>query len=68
MKFGVQLQDAISPEWQSYYLDYDLLKTKLRKAETENFTDRDETEFVEMLDSNLEKVTTCYMLCYTHTL
>lgn len=57
MKFGIQLQDAISPEWQSYYLDYNALKKKLRKAETEqDFTDRDETEFVEMLDSNLEKV------------
>lgn len=59
MKFGAQLQDAILPEWQAYYLDYDLLKKKLRKAENEQaFTERDETEFVEMLDSNLEKVKT----------
>jgi SPX domain protein involved in polyphosphate accumulation len=57
MKFGSHLQDAIIPEWQAYYLDYDLLKKKLRKAESnEAFTERDETEFVEMLDSNLEKV------------
>lgn len=57
MKFGAQLQDAILPEWQSYYLDYNALKNKLKKAGTaENFTDRDETDFVEMLDGNLEKV------------
>lgn len=57
MKFGAHFQEAISPEWHSYYLDYDLLKKKLRKAETEGaFTERDETEFVELLDGNLEKV------------
>lgn len=57
MKFGAHFQEAISPEWRSYYLDYDLLKKKLRKAESdEAFTERDETEFVELLDSDLEKV------------
>ncbi|GAN05874.1 vacuolar transporter chaperone (VTC) complex subunit [Mucor ambiguus] len=57
MKFGIHFQEAISPEWHSYYLDYDLLKQKLRRAETDGaFTERDETEFVELLDSNLEKV------------
>ncbi|KAL9536983.1 hypothetical protein MBANPS3_012190 [Mucor bainieri] len=53
MKFGAHFQEAISPEWHSYYLDYDLLKQKLRKAETEGaFTERDETEFVELLDAH----------------
>lgn len=57
MKFGANFKEAISEEWKSYYLDYDLLKKKLGKAEKEkNFTERDETEFVEMLDSDLEKV------------
>lgn len=57
MKFGSHLKEAISPDWQPYYLDYDLLKRKLGKAEKKQaFTERDETEFVEMLDSNLEKV------------
>ncbi|GAA5806445.1 hypothetical protein HPULCUR_011979 [Helicostylum pulchrum] len=61
MKFGANLQEAISEEWKSYYLDYDLLKKKLGKAEIEKtFTERDETEFVEMLDSNLEKVYAFY--------
>lgn len=57
MKFGAHLQEAVIPEWRSYYLDYDLLKKKLKKAESDQeFTERDETEFVELLDSNLEKV------------
>ncbi|KAF7726810.1 vacuolar transporter chaperone [Apophysomyces ossiformis] len=57
MKFGSQLRDAVYPEWQEYYIDYDGLKKKLRKAEKDRpFTEKDESEFVEMLDQNLEKV------------
>ncbi|KAI9496419.1 VTC domain-containing protein [Zychaea mexicana] len=57
MKFGSQLKDAIYPEWREYYIDYDGLKRKLRKAEKDRpFTEKDETEFVEVLDSNLEKI------------
>jgi SPX domain protein involved in polyphosphate accumulation len=57
MKFGSQLKEAIYPEWTPYYVDYDGLKKKLRKAEKDRpFTEKDETEFVELLDSNLEKV------------
>ncbi|ORZ13696.1 VTC domain-domain-containing protein [Absidia repens] len=57
MKFGSQLRDAIYPEWDAAYLDYDGLKKKLRKAERDTpFSERDETEFVELLDSNLEMV------------
>ncbi|RCH92004.1 vacuolar transporter chaperone, partial [Rhizopus stolonifer] len=57
MKFGSQLKDAIYPEWTEYYIDYDGLKKRLRKAEKDKpFTEKDETEFVELLDNNLEKV------------
>ncbi|KAI8061126.1 VTC domain-containing protein [Gongronella butleri] len=57
MKFGSQLKDAVNPEWQAAYVDYDGLKKKLRKAEKDNpFSEKDETEFVELLDANLEKV------------
>ncbi|KAI9243858.1 VTC domain-containing protein [Helicostylum pulchrum] len=57
MKFGSQLKDAIYPEWSPFYIDYDGLKKRLRKAEKERpFTEKDETEFVELLDNNLEKV------------
>lgn len=51
------MKNAIYPEWQSHYIDYDGLKKKLRKAEKDRpFTEKDETEFVEVLDANLEKV------------
>lgn len=61
MKFGSQLKNAIYPEWQSHYIDYDGLKKKLRKAEKDRpFTEKDETEFVEVLDANLEKVKTLF--------
>lgn len=71
MKFGSQLKDAIYPEWSSFYIDYDGLKKRLRKAEKERpFTEKDETEFVELLDNNLEKVKrekkkkkTCFASC-----
>lgn len=57
MKFGSQLKDAIYPEWTAFYIDYDGLKKRLRKAEKDRpFTEKDETEFVELLDNNLEKV------------
>ncbi|KAG2219768.1 hypothetical protein INT45_008599 [Circinella minor] len=57
MKFGSRLKDAIYPEWREYYIDYDGLKKKLRKAEKDRpFTEKDETEFVEVLDNNLEKI------------
>lgn len=64
MKFGSQLKDATYPEWRSYYIDYDGLKKKLRKAERDKpFSEKDETEFVEALDNNLEKVLRCYCCC-----
>lgn len=57
MKFGSQLKGAINPEWRHAYLDYDGLKKKLQKTEKDNpFSERDETDFVEQLDNNLEMV------------
>lgn len=64
MKFGSQLKDAIYPEWTPFYIDYDGLKKKLRKAEKDRpFTEKDETEFVELLDNNLEKVVSGRGVC-----
>ena len=69
MKFGSQLNDAIYPEWTEYYIDYDGLKKRLRKAEKDKpFTERDETEFVELLDSNLEKVKKTHTQTQIHML
>ena len=65
MKFSAQLKEAIVPEWKAHYLDYELLKEALLKAEEDGaFTDRNETEFVELLDSNLEKVWKKKISCF----
>lgn len=67
MKFGSKLKDAICPEWREYYIDYDGLKKRLRKAEKDRpFTEKDETEFVEDLDSNLEKVSIYACVCFVY--
>jgi len=57
MKFGRQLEEAIYPEWQLYYISYNSLKADLRIASNNGaFTDKNETDFVEKLDKDLEKV------------
>lgn len=57
MKFGRQLEEAIYPEWQLYYISYNSLKADLRIASNDGaFTDQNETDFVEKLDKDLEKV------------
>jgi SPX domain protein involved in polyphosphate accumulation len=57
MKFGRQLEEAIYPEWQPYYISYNSLKADLRIASNNGvFTDKNETDFVEKLDKDLEKV------------
>lgn len=67
MKFGRQLEEAIYPEWQLYYISYSSLKDDLRIASNNGvFTEKNETDFVEKLDKDLEKVKdmtsqTCFM-------
>lgn len=57
MKFGRQIEEAIYPEWQLYYISYSSLKADLRIASNNGvFTEKNETEFVEKLDKDLEKV------------
>jgi SPX domain protein involved in polyphosphate accumulation len=57
MKFGRQLEEAIYPEWQLYYISYSSLKADLRIASNNGvFTEKNETDFVEKLDKDLEKV------------
>ncbi|ETS87280.1 hypothetical protein PFICI_01108 [Pestalotiopsis fici W106-1] len=66
MKFGEQLRSSIISEYQWYYIDYDALKQRLKKAtahsaaESSNATpdwdNDDEVEFVRLLDDQLEKV------------
>ncbi|RKO84898.1 VTC domain-containing protein [Blyttiomyces helicus] len=58
MKFGHKLATDLYPEWRFYYLDYDELKRRLKKSEIEHagFTDAKEATFVEILERELEKV------------
>ncbi|RIA93067.1 VTC domain-containing protein [Glomus cerebriforme] len=58
MKFGSQLRAALYGEWSEYYLDYDGLKKHLKRGEKKEggYTDKDEAEFVERLDKELEKI------------
>jgi SPX domain protein involved in polyphosphate accumulation len=58
MKFGSQLKGSIYSEWTEYYLDYDGLKKHLKIGEKQEreYTEKDESDFVEKLDKELEKV------------
>ena len=58
MKFGIQLRESLYSEWNEEYLDYDGLKKQLKRGEKKEggYSDKDEGEFVEKLDKELEKV------------
>ncbi|KAG9299482.1 hypothetical protein G9A89_009435 [Geosiphon pyriformis] len=57
MKFGSQLEGALYKEWAEYYLDYSGLKKRLKLGENQDgYTEKHESEFVERLDKELEKI------------
>jgi len=58
MKFGSQLRAALYDDWAEYYIDYDGLKKLLKRGlkNVGGYSGKDETEFVEKLDKELEKV------------
>ncbi|KAJ2846851.1 hypothetical protein IWW36_004149 [Coemansia brasiliensis] len=56
MKFGQQLRDSLFPDWKFYYVDYSGLKRFLYERTEKGYTADDESEFVKLLDSELEKV------------
>ncbi|RHZ47133.1 hypothetical protein Glove_590g17 [Diversispora epigaea] len=60
MKFGSQIKATLHLEWKNYYVDYDGLKKILKQGENREggYTEKDETEFFEKLDKELEKVYT----------
>ncbi|KAI9289269.1 VTC domain-containing protein [Umbelopsis sp. AD052] len=67
MKFGRQLEEAIYPEWQLYYISYSSLKGDLRIASNNGvFTEKNETDFVEKLDKDLEKVNAFHQVQLTN--
>ncbi|AOW02632.1 uncharacterized protein YALI1_C14498g [Yarrowia lipolytica] len=60
MLFGVRLQNEIYEPWKDHYINYDSLKRLLRENvvpnDKEEWSESDETRFVQALDSDLEKV------------
>ncbi|KAJ2446893.1 vacuolar transporter chaperone, partial [Coemansia sp. RSA 2424] len=56
MKFGQQLRESLLPEWKFYYVDYAGLKRFLYERSDKGYTADDESEFVKLLDGELEKV------------
>ncbi|KXN71569.1 hypothetical protein CONCODRAFT_84614 [Conidiobolus coronatus NRRL 28638] len=55
MKFGSTLKESLYSEWKYYYIDYDGLKN-LIKGPSEEFTEKNEVNFVEFLEKELDKV------------
>ncbi|KAF5382026.1 hypothetical protein D9615_004430 [Tricholomella constricta] len=57
MKFGTKIRDLLYDEWRPYYLDYNKLKRILKARTTgEGWTEKDEQEFMEMLEKELDKI------------
>ncbi|KAJ2209857.1 Phosphate metabolism transcription protein, partial [Coemansia sp. RSA 520] len=61
MKFGQQLRESLFPDWKFYYVDYSGLKRFLYERTDKGYTADDESEFVKLLDSELEKVQLLHM-------
>ncbi|PHZ14733.1 SPX-domain-containing protein [Rhizopus microsporus ATCC 52813] len=57
MKFGLELQENIFPPWRLSYVSYDMLKQELKARQMDHkWTERDEREFIVLLDNELSKV------------
>jgi SPX domain protein involved in polyphosphate accumulation len=57
MRFGSKLQSSIYEPWKDSYLSYAKLKSLLYEGQSdEEWGERKESNFVEVLDSDLEKV------------
>lgn len=57
MKFGHTLKTSLNPEWVSFYLDYDGLKSILKKKlPYVEWREEDESKFIEKLEKELAKV------------
>ncbi|KAJ3029792.1 UNVERIFIED_CONTAM: vacuolar transporter chaperone [Siphonaria sp. JEL0065] len=55
MKFGARLLEQRQPEWEYYYINYELCKRFLKNTGS-RLSELDEAAFVEILDRELEKV------------
>ncbi|KAK6458939.1 phosphate metabolism transcription protein [Scheffersomyces xylosifermentans] len=60
MLFGTKLDHELYQPWKDYYINYNSLKKLLKEGVIlkNNWTDKDEQNFVSALDENLEKVYT----------
>ncbi|KAI8143444.1 VTC domain-containing protein [Fennellomyces sp. T-0311] len=57
MKYGLELQENIFPPWRLSYVAYDVLKQELKSRQLDHgWTQRDERDFVQLLDNELCKV------------
>ena len=61
MLFGVRLENELYAPWKNHYIAYDSLKKLLKEEpvlskKQDNWSETDETAFVSVLDSELEKV------------
>ncbi|KAF7721228.1 vacuolar transporter chaperone [Apophysomyces ossiformis] len=57
MKFGHTLKTSLNPEWTANYVAYDDLKWFLKKkSEVRPWTEENESQFVELLEKELDKV------------
>ncbi|KAF5100935.1 hypothetical protein D0Z00_001066 [Geotrichum galactomycetum] len=62
MLFGIRLANQIHPPWKEEYIAYDKLKKLLKESvvphgtRQDDWSETDETNFVSVLDSELEKV------------
>ncbi|KAI8072566.1 VTC domain-containing protein [Gongronella butleri] len=57
MKYGLELQENIFAPWRLSYIAYDVLKQELKTRQLDHsWTDRDEADFVNLLDNELSKV------------
>ncbi|KAF7727937.1 vacuolar transporter chaperone [Apophysomyces ossiformis] len=57
MKYGLELQENIFSPWRLSYVAYDVLKQELKtRTVGRSWTDKDEADFVHLLDNELTKV------------
>ncbi|KAI8374508.1 VTC domain-containing protein [Radiomyces spectabilis] len=57
MKYGLELQQNIFAPWRLSYVAYDILKQELKSRQLDHgWTERDEADFIPLLDNELTKV------------
>lgn len=59
MKFGKRLDSSLYSEWSSKYLRYSELKKEIKRRLADNggvWSDKDEDEFVQLLQKELDKI------------